>query len=120
MAASDDRPVFGFRQPTNGFREKLDSKYVRGEKKTPKTPGFMRVVVAANVGRLLDHHYRHLPTLTQRQRALAKDCGVGFGTVQRIMKHEVGASLDNIESICDALQVQLYQLLLPSLDARNP
>lgn len=93
---------------------------MKGEKKTPKTPGFMRVVVGANVTRLLDHHYRHLPNVTQRQRALAKDSGVGFGTIQRIMKREVGASLDNLETISDALQVSVYQLMLPSLDAKNP
>jgi transcriptional regulator with XRE-family HTH domain len=93
---------------------------MKGEKKTPKSPGFMRAVVGSNVGRLLDHHYSHLPSTTQRQRALAKDSGVGFGTVQRIMKREVGASLDNLESIADALQIQMYQLMLPALDVKNP
>lgn len=80
----------------------------------------MRVVVSANLKRLLDHHYKHLANLTQRQRALAADCKVGFGTIQRICKAEVGASLDNLEAVADALHVQLYQLLLPSLDVRNP
>jgi transcriptional regulator with XRE-family HTH domain len=80
----------------------------------------MRVVVGANVAKLLDYHYRHLANVTQRQRALAKDSGVGFGTIQRIMQRKVGASLDNIESISDALQVSVYQLMLPSLDAKNP
>lgn len=93
---------------------------MKGEKKTPKAPGFYRVVVGANVRRLLDHHYSHLPNITQRQRALAKDCKVGFGTIQRICKGEVGASLDNLESIAIALQVQLYQLTLPALDVKNP
>lgn len=93
---------------------------MKGQKKTPKVAGFFRVVVASNVTKLLDHHYSHLPTLTQRQRALAKDAGVGFGTIQRIMQRKVGASLDNIESIANALQVQVYQLMLPNLDAKNP
>lgn len=93
---------------------------MKGQKKTPKIPGFMRVVVGANVTKLLDHHYSHLQNVTQRQRALAKDSGVGFGTIQRIMQRKVGASLDNIESIADALQVSVYQLMLPSLDPKNP
>lgn len=93
---------------------------MKGEKKTPKVPGFQRVVVGANVGRLLDYHYRHLPNVTQRQRQLAKDSGVGFGTIQRIMKQKVGASLDNLESIANAMQIQMYQLMLPSLDVKNP
>lgn len=80
----------------------------------------MRVVVGANLKRLLDHHYGHLPTITQRQREIAKDCKVGFGTIQRICKGEVGASIDNLEAIADAVQVQMYQLMLPSLDVKNP
>lgn len=96
------------------------NKAMKGQKKTPKVPGFMRLVVGSNVGKLLDHHYGHLSHVTQRQLALAKDAGVGLGTVQRIMQRKVGASLDNLESIADALQVSVYQLMLPSLDPRNP
>lgn len=93
---------------------------MKGQKKTPKAPGFMRLVVGQNVKKLLDYHYAHLPNITQRQRALAKDSKIGFGTVQRICKGEVGASLDNLEEIAMSLQVQLYQLVLSSLDVKNP
>ena len=93
---------------------------MRGQKKTPKVPGFMRVVVAANVARLLDHHYSHIASKTGRQLALAKDTKLGLGTIQRVMGREVGASLDNLEAIANALQISLYQLMLPSLDAKNP
>lgn len=107
-------------QPTNGFFLAGESKPMKGQPKTKKAPGFMRRVVGANIARLLDHHYRHLPNVTQKQRALAKDSGIGFGTIQRIMKEEVGASIDNIESIADSLQISVYQLMLPSLDVKNP
>lgn len=93
---------------------------MKGEKKSPKVPGFMRVVVGANVSKLLDHHYNHLPNITQRLRTLAKDSGIGYGTIQRIIDCKVGASLDNIEAIADALQVSVYQLMLPSLNVDNP
>ncbi len=90
------------------------------QRKAAKPPGFFRLVVAANINRLIDHHYRNLPNLTQRQRQLAKDSGVAFSTIQRIMKREVGASLDNLESIATAFQIQMYQLMLPELDVTNP
>jgi transcriptional regulator with XRE-family HTH domain len=93
---------------------------MKGQKKTPKVPGFMRVVVGANIGRLLDHHYQRFPNVTRRQKELARDSGIAFSTVQRIMKREVGASLDNLESLADAFQVSVYQLMLPSLDVKNP
>ena len=80
----------------------------------------MRVVVGANVARLLDHHYSHLPNVTARVKELAKDSGIGHGTVQRIMDRKVGASLDNIEALANAFSVSVYQLMLPSLDVRNP
>jgi hypothetical protein len=83
---TDGRPVFGFPQPTNGFHVELPYKRMKGEKKTPKAPGLTRQVIARNVLRLLDYHYAHLPSITQRQRALARDAGVGFGTVQRMAK----------------------------------
>lgn len=114
------RPVFGFRQPTNGLAGELSSKSMKGEKKTPKAPGLTRQVVARNVARLLEYHYSHLPTVTQRQRELAKDCGVGFGTIQRMMKGEVGSSIDNIEAVALALQVAVYQVMLSTLDVKNP
>jgi transcriptional regulator with XRE-family HTH domain len=93
---------------------------MKGEKKTPKAPGLTRQVVARNVARLLEYHYGHLPTLTAQQRALAKDTGLGFGTIQRMTKGAVGASIDNIEQVALALQVSVYQLVLSTLDIKNP
>lgn len=93
---------------------------MKGERKTPKAPGLTRQVLARNVARLLDYHYAHLPNVTQRQRDLAKDSGVGFGTIQRMMKGEVGSSIDNIEAVGLALQVSVYQLVLSTLDVKNP
>ena len=93
---------------------------MKGQKKTPKAPGVTRQFVARNVSRLLEYHYADLPNVTQRQKALAKDSGVGFGTIQRIMKGEVGASIDNIEMVALALQVSVYQLVLANLDVKNP
>lgn len=93
---------------------------MKGQKKTPKVPGFMRKVLAENLRRLLDHHYRALPNLTARQRALEKASGMKFSTIQRACKGENGASLDTIEALAGALDLSVYQMLIPSLDVGNP
>lgn len=84
---------------------------------THKIPGFMRTVLAANLKRLLEHHYRTSPN---RPKSLSVDAGVTLSTIQRVMKCEVGASLDTLESIADALHIQVYQLLVPEIDVGNP
>jgi transcriptional regulator with XRE-family HTH domain len=85
-----------------------------------KPAGFMRQVLALNVARLLERHYKDLPNLTARQRALAKDCGIAFSTVQRLMKLQTGATVENIENIAGAFHMSAYQLLVPALDVANP
>lgn len=80
----------------------------------------MRRILAANVLHLLNHHHRSLDNLTARQRALAKECGIAFSTVQRICKAETGATIENIESIAGAFHLAAYQILIPTLDPTNP
>lgn len=90
---------------------------MKGKKKTPKVPGFMRTILAGNVSRLMDHQYRDS---SNRPMALAKDAGVSLSTIQRVLSKESGATLDNIEAIAAAFDVSVYQLLIPSLDILNP
>lgn len=90
---------------------------MKGKKKTPKVPGFMRHILATNVGKLMETHYRES---RNRPKALAKDAGVTLSTIQRMLKAEVGASLDNIEAVADAFDISVYQLLIPELDIDNP
>lgn len=87
--------------------------------KTPKTPGVMREVIAANLTKLLERDYAEFETITARQRELAKDAKVGFGTIQRWMKSENGGNLDTLETLAIHFDLQVYQLMLPNLDVRN-
>ena len=80
----------------------------------------MRTILAANLALLADQHYASMPNLTARQKHLAKEAGVSFSTVQRIMKAETGASLDNIEVLAAVFDLSAYQLLLPNLCSKNP
>lgn len=113
------RPVFGFSQPTIGSRSQLAWGAIMGRKKTPKVPGFMRTIASSNLSALLTKHYKQT-TLTARQRQLSKDAGVSFSTIQRIMQCDVGASLDNLESIAAVFDLSTYQLLIPGLNVNNP
>jgi transcriptional regulator with XRE-family HTH domain len=90
---------------------------MKGRKKTPKVAGFMRQVLALNVKQLMDVHLRESGN---KPMALAKAAGVSLSTVQRIVRSETGASLDNIEAIAAAFQLSAYQLLVPNLHPENP
>lgn len=90
---------------------------MKGKTKRPKTPGFMRQVLAANVRLLMLQRYRDSQN---KPKALAKDAGVSLSTVQRILAGANGTNLDNIEVVALALQVSSYQLLIPALHPDNP
>src|SRR5688572_23412544 len=111
------RPVSGFGQPANGLRLSLAYLPMKTGPKKRKVPGFMREVLAQNISKLMQHHYRDTPNKPLR---LAKEAGVSLSTVQRLINKETGASLDNIEAIASAFQLSSYQLMLPALDPKNP
>lgn len=96
---------------------------MKGKKKTPKAPGFMRHIVAENVRELMNLKF---PEAGDKPKALSLatgkpgEGGLSKSTIQRVLAAEIGASLDNLEAIADALDVSLYQLLIPALEVRNP
>ena len=77
----------------------------------------MRRVVARNISGLAFLKYYGRDNIPLE---LAKDAGVSKSTVQRIMAASVGPSVDAVESLARALDVQPYQLLLHNLDLRHP
>ena len=85
--------------------------------KTPKVPGVMRAVLAENVRALLAYRFE---LVGDKVRALASSSGVAKSTIHRILKCEVGATIDAIEQLALALDVSVYQLLTPNLDAKHP
>lgn len=111
----NDRPIFGFTQPTFGFSQRLNSNAMTAKRE--KVPGFMREVLADNVKRLMEHHYA---ASSNQPKALAKDADVSLSTVQRILGKKTGATLDNIESIATAFHLSVYQIMVPALHIENP
>lgn len=91
--------------------------------KTPQPPrkrkveGFYRSVIARNIRELMA---RKFSDTRDKERAMAKGAGVSLSTVQRILKEEVGATIDTIEALAEVFDVSVYQLMLPALDPDNP
>lgn len=85
--------------------------------KSPKVPGQLRKVVAANVDLMAKIEFREEKNVPL---ALAQLAGVSKSTVQRIMSGDVGADLETIEKVAKALGLIPYQLFIPNLDVKNP
>lgn len=83
--------------------------------KKDKGPALLRQHLAANVVALRDqlHKYRHLPNVTGRNRQLAKDADVSPSQVHRVIKGDLGASIDIVERLAAALEVRPQDLLTP-------
>lgn len=83
-------------------------------KKTGKrsTPPHMesREILAANLRARMDERFANA---ADRVEALHKRSGVARSTIQRILKSEVGATLDTIAHAAMALGCEPYELLLP-------
>lgn len=96
---------------------------MKGQSKITKLPGFMRLVVAENVKGLMDVRFRES---RNRPKALAeatgkpKEGGQSLSTIQRVLAGSIGASIDTLEAIAKALDVSLYQLMIPDLDVNDP
>lgn len=103
-------PIYGLLQPTVGRGWLLESKPMSRQAKTPKTPGKMRHVLAANVNREMQ---RRFANESDKVSVLAKAAGVSRSTLQRTLDAERGASIDTIEFIAGALTLSTHQLLIP-------
>jgi transcriptional regulator with XRE-family HTH domain len=85
--------------------------------KSPKVPGQLRRIVAANVDLMAKIEFRERPNVPL---ALAHASGVSKSTVQRIISGDVGADLETLEKVAKALGLIPYQLFIPNLDVKNP
>lgn len=111
IRAPDSTPISGRVQATDGRGGEIG--YPR-MKKTGKrsTPPHMesREILAANLRARMDERFANA---ADRVEALHKRSGVARSTIQRILKSEVGATLDTIAHAAMALGCEPYELLLP-------
>lgn len=93
---------------------------MKGKTKARKLPGFTRHVVADNLARLLDYHYK---IAANKPEALSKDTGhprISKSSIQRIVNAETTPNLDTIERIAGVFHLFPYQMFIPGLDVQNP
>lgn len=91
--------------------------------KTPKVPSFMRIVIAENIRERMEHVFRessNRPLALALKTGKPKEGGLSLSTIQRILAGETGGTLDNLEAIASALDLSLYQLMIPNLNSENP
>jgi len=113
-------PSLGLRNPPLGLDRWNNSNPMAGKKKTRKVPSFMRQIVAENLKKLLDEHYKDEPNITAKQTKFFEKTGLAVATQQRIIVQENGLSLDTLETIASGFDLSTYQLLLADLDVKNP
>lgn len=78
----------------------------------PTKPTHLEQILSANLTKLMDGH----PELNTVY-ALAKKSGVGRGTVQRVRHADVSTSLENLEKLAEAFDLEPAQLLSPRLQS---
>jgi DNA-binding Xre family transcriptional regulator len=73
----------------------------------------IRQVVAFNVEALRDRKFETLPTVTARNKELAKRAGTTLSQIQRVISKDLGTSVDLIERLATALECRPQDLLEP-------
>lgn len=106
---TESNTEFGITQSTLGLRvgPLLDCMTRRG----PRPPGQMRLVLAENLKRELRERFPHAPDLST---AFSQFSNVPRTTVWRVLTGHMAPTLDTLEQIADALDIQTYRLLMPS------
>lgn len=92
----------------------------KGVKKREKYRGVsIRHVLATNVRELMKLRW---PDSPNRSASLEKECKslITDSTIQRILVSESGVSVDQLELIAKAFNLEPYQLLIHGLDVRKP
>jgi transcriptional regulator with XRE-family HTH domain len=77
------------------------------------------MVLATNVQARMAAQYAALPHETNMVHRLAKDSGVGHGTIERILNSAVDTQLDKIARIAHAFHTTPAALLTPPADMAN-
>lgn len=86
--------------------------------KRDKKSGTLRRHLSDNIAALRDFKYKDLPNETQRNKALAKATDTTISQIQRIIKCELGISIDWLEPLAAALDTRPQDLVTPYFSAR--
>lgn len=89
------------------------------ESKKSKLPNQLRYVLGRKVKQLRDIRYQKQPTATARNEVLAKAVGCSVSQIDRIISGELGTSVDYIEALGRALDVEPFELLQGVADQQD-
>lgn len=79
----------------------------------------IREIVAANLVKLRDIKYASIPTVTRRNEELAKEIGTTLSQIQRIVKKELGTSVDTLESLAHVFGCSPADIVTPYYATRT-
>lgn len=116
--ATNRNPIFGVKQPGNGFCSGIAYAPMGRPRKPPapvRTPkDVIGQILAANIRELMEEVYSAESNETERSQKLANASGVSKETIRRILGREVSPRLDNIQMIAIALGTDTANLLSPA------
>lgn len=107
------RPFLGSTQPGTGSKVPVVFSLMGRRSKRDKPMPLIRQTVADNIATLRDIKYASIPTLTGRNRKLAKDADTSLSQIQRILSRDVGVSIDMLEPIAAVFQASPADLITP-------
>lgn len=119
------KPIHGLAQPSNGGMSAVPFRSMprkKGSKIITPQAQRLRKIVGGNIATLIDREFpiaKH-QNVTAQQSALAKEVGSSLSSVQRIVKGEVGATMDLIADMAAALGVRPADLLSRNFTALAP
>lgn len=108
---ADSSPYLGVLTTGSGGRVLVASLEVTRRSKKEKLPNQLRFILGKAVKTHRDTRYRKQLTATARNEQLAKAVGCSVSQIERIISGELGTSVDYIEALAKALDVEPYELL---------
>lgn len=112
-------PYLGGNATGSGAGCQLPCPAVTRESKNKKLPNQLRYVLGRRVRELRDQRYLKQPTATARNEVLARAAGCSVSQVERIISGELGTSVDYIEALAKALDVEPFELLQVSAEQQG-
>lgn len=110
--ATDYRPINGFVQPAHGSGSQVACVPMsKGTKKRKIPAAISRAVVAANIESRMELRFADS---TNKPMDLAEAAHISLSSVQRILGRQLGASIDTLELVANALECSVVELFIPT------
>jgi transcriptional regulator with XRE-family HTH domain len=95
----------------------------KGRTRRKKVPSSLRIVIAENVRRRAEQVFigaTNMPVAIRMATADADSERMAKSNIQKVIAGKTSITLEQLDALARALDLSPYQLLIPSLDAKNP